>query len=107
MVLYSAVSSPLDRSKRFTLSSPGRPVHSDTVLGFSWKTMSFVNHTLLRHACKRAEVSAHSFELKDADFNFFLFLSWFVSERGIYRLRHKANVFLAAVLPEDVSRSQR
>ena len=29
--LYSAVSSPLDRSKRFTLfSSPGRPVHSDT-----------------------------------------------------------------------------
>ena len=37
MVLYSAVSSPLDRSKRFTLSSPGRPVHSDTVLGFSWK----------------------------------------------------------------------
>ena len=37
MVLYSAVSSPLDRSKRFTLSSPGRPVHSDTVLGFSLK----------------------------------------------------------------------
>ena len=35
MILYSAVSSPLDRSKRFTLSSPGRPVHSDTVLGFS------------------------------------------------------------------------
>ena len=35
MVLYSAVSSPLDRSKRFTLSSPDRPVHSDTVLGFS------------------------------------------------------------------------
>ena len=30
MVLYSAVSSPLDRSKRFTLSSTGRPVHSDT-----------------------------------------------------------------------------
>ena len=30
MVLYSAVSSPLDRSKRFTLSSPGRPVHSNT-----------------------------------------------------------------------------
>ena len=30
MVLYSAISSPLDRSKRFTLSSPGRPVHSDT-----------------------------------------------------------------------------
>ena len=40
MVLYSAVSSPLDRSKRFTLSSPGRPVHSDTVLGFSWKHSS-------------------------------------------------------------------
>ena len=39
MVLYSAVSSPLDRSKRFTLSSPGRPVHSDTVLGFSWKNV--------------------------------------------------------------------
>ena len=34
------VSSPLDRSKRFTLSSPGRPVHSDTVLGFSWKHSS-------------------------------------------------------------------
>ena len=33
MYLYSDVSSPLDRSKRFTLSSPGRPVHSDTVLG--------------------------------------------------------------------------
>ena len=29
MFLYSAVSIPLDRSKRFT-SSPGRPVHSDT-----------------------------------------------------------------------------
>ena len=42
MVLYSAVSSPLDRSKRFTLSSPGRPVHSDTVLGFSWKHSSHV-----------------------------------------------------------------
>ncbi len=29
--LYSAVSSPLDRSKRFTLfASPGRPVLSDT-----------------------------------------------------------------------------
>ena len=40
MVLYSAVSSPLDRSQRFTLSSPGRPVHSDTVLGFSWKHSS-------------------------------------------------------------------
>ena len=40
MVLYSTVSSPLDRSKRFTLSSPGRPVHSDTVLGFSWKHSS-------------------------------------------------------------------
>ena len=40
MVLYSAVSSPFDRSKRFTLSSPGRPVHSDTVLGFSWKHSS-------------------------------------------------------------------
>ena len=40
MVLYSAVSSPLDRSKRFTLSSPGRPVHSDTVLSFSWKHSS-------------------------------------------------------------------
>ena len=40
MVLYSAVSSPLDRSKRFTLSSPGRPVHSDTVLGFSWKQVA-------------------------------------------------------------------
>ena len=40
MVLYSAVSSPLDRSKRFTLSSPGRPVHSDTVFGFSWKHSS-------------------------------------------------------------------
>ena len=40
MVLYSAVSSPLDRSKRFTLSSPGRPVHSETVLGFSWKHSS-------------------------------------------------------------------
>ena len=31
MILYCAVSSPFDRSKRFTLfSSPGRPVHSDT-----------------------------------------------------------------------------
>ena len=31
VVLYSAVSSPLDRSKRFTLFAlPGRPVHSDT-----------------------------------------------------------------------------
>ena len=40
MVLYSAVSSPLDRSKHFTHSSPGRPVHSDTVLGFSGKHSS-------------------------------------------------------------------
>ena len=40
MVLYSAVSSPLDRSNRLTLSSPGRPVYSDTVLGFSWKHSS-------------------------------------------------------------------
>ena len=40
MVLYSDVSSPLDRSKRFTLSTPGRPVHSDTVIGFSWKHSS-------------------------------------------------------------------
>ena len=32
--LYSAVSSPLDRSTRFTLSSPGRPVHSDTNMAF-------------------------------------------------------------------------
>ena len=31
MFLYSAVSSPLDRSKRFTfVAPPGRPVHSDT-----------------------------------------------------------------------------
>ena len=31
MFLYSAVSNPLDRSKRFTLFSlPDRPVHSDT-----------------------------------------------------------------------------
>ena len=30
----------LNRSKRCTLSSPGRPVHSDTVLGFSWKHSS-------------------------------------------------------------------
>ena len=30
MFLYSAVSSPLDRSKRFTLHPLGRPVHSDT-----------------------------------------------------------------------------
>ena len=29
--LYSAVSSPQDRSKRFTLYFPGRPVHSDTI----------------------------------------------------------------------------
>ena len=40
MVIYSAVSSPLDRSTRFTLSSTGRPVHPDTVLGFSWKHSS-------------------------------------------------------------------
>ena len=40
MVLYSVVSSPLDGSKRLTLSSPGRPVHSDTVIGFSWKHSS-------------------------------------------------------------------
>ena len=39
--LYSAVSSPLDRSKRFTLFAfPDSPVHSDTVLGFSGKHSS-------------------------------------------------------------------
>ena len=51
MVLYSAVSSPLDRSKRFTLSSPDRPVHSDTVLGFSWKHSS--------HAAIAQRLSTH------------------------------------------------
>ena len=30
--IYSAVSSPLDRSKRFTLYFPDRPVHSGTIL---------------------------------------------------------------------------
>ena len=39
--LYSSVSSPLVRSKRFTLFAlPDRPVHSDTVLGFSGKHSS-------------------------------------------------------------------
>ena len=41
VVFYIAVSGPLDCSERFTLfSSPGRPVHSDTVLGFSGKHSS-------------------------------------------------------------------
>ena len=31
IVIYSAVSSPQDRSKRFTLYFPDRPVHSDTI----------------------------------------------------------------------------
>ena len=35
MFLYIAVSSPLDRSKRFTrFALPGRPVHSDTSSAF-------------------------------------------------------------------------
>ena len=39
--LYSAVSSPLDRSNCFThVAFPDRPVHSDTVLGFSGKHSS-------------------------------------------------------------------
>ena len=39
--IYSAVSSPSDRSKRFTLFAfPDRPVHSDTVIGFSGKHSS-------------------------------------------------------------------
>ena len=38
--LLRSTKKTLDRSKRFTLSSPGRPVHSDTVLGFSWKHSS-------------------------------------------------------------------
>ena len=60
MVLYSAVSSLLDRSKRFTLSSPGRPVHPDTVLGFSWKHSS---HAAIAHvmAFHRAVFWALSF----------------------------------------------
>ena len=42
MILYGAVSNPLDRSKRFALfARPGRPVHSDTVLGFSGKHSSY------------------------------------------------------------------
>ena len=51
MVFYSAVSSPLDRSKGFTLSSPGRPVHSDTVLGFSGKhsSQAAIAQRLLTH----------------------------------------------------------
>ena len=32
MFLYSAVTSPLDLSRRFTLHPPGRHVHSDTNL---------------------------------------------------------------------------
>ena len=34
LFLYSAVSSPQDRSKRFTLYFPDRPVHSDTISAF-------------------------------------------------------------------------
>ena len=65
MVLYSAVSSPLDRSKRFTLSSPGRPVHSDTVLGFSWKHSSHaaIAQRLFTHISTTvySQVGAYSF----------------------------------------------
>ena len=58
MVLYSAVSSPLDRSKRFTLSSPGRPVHSDTVLGFSWKHASHA--TIAQRLCTHISTTVYS-----------------------------------------------
>ena len=34
--LYSAASSPQDRSKRFTLYFPDRPVHSDTISASLW-----------------------------------------------------------------------
>ena len=37
MFSYSAVSCPLDNSKRFTLHPPGRPDRSDTQLDFSEK----------------------------------------------------------------------
>ena len=63
MVLYSAVSSPLDRSKRFTLSSPGRPVHSDTVLGFSWKHSSHaaIAQRLFTHISTTVYIARYSF----------------------------------------------
>ena len=47
-----AVSSPLDRSKRFTLSSPGRPVHSDTnstSLGSILATKQLRANTIFTH----------------------------------------------------------
>ena len=69
MVLYSAVSSPLDRLKRFTLSSPGRPVHSDTVLGFSWKHSrwnEYFNKYNLKLNLKKTEVLVVSRTEKEA-----------------------------------------
>ena len=49
MVLYSAVSSPLDRSKHFTLHPPGRPVHSgtnSTSLGSIQPCSNYCNYSL-------------------------------------------------------------
>ena len=40
MVLIAHVSKNGQGMVLYTLSSPGRPVHSDTVLGFSWKHSS-------------------------------------------------------------------
>ena len=56
MFLYSAVSSLLDRSKRFTYTSPpGRPIHSDTnsaslgsILAMQ-ELRAMTNHSRLAH----------------------------------------------------------
>ena len=45
--LYSAVSSPQDRSKRFTLYFPDRPVHSDTISA----SLGSVQLQLMRECC--------------------------------------------------------
>ena len=42
MVLYSAVSSPLDRSKRFTLSSPGMYIWNIGVTFLYWISVLFL-----------------------------------------------------------------
>ena len=108
MVLYSAVSSPLDRSKRFTLSSPGRPVHSDTVLGFSWKHSSHaaIAQRLFTHISTTvySQVLIDTAESTEASWserkcpNFETVTTGFEPGLSRLRVRHSTNILRVAVV---------
>ena len=62
--LYSAISSPQDRSKRFTLHFPDRPVHSDTIsasLGSIQPYATINARRLLVHTYPPLSIASYSF----------------------------------------------